>query len=109
MKSAWFSGAIVLIGFLSASAVAQTPKQDSGPPPDVEVLAQRMPDCKEFRNACQVCASRLTEIAANGWRAPAAVAMLIATGTATSKRQTSDWLRRVIVPVWDDSLTSWAR
>jgi hypothetical protein len=56
MKSARLSGAIVLVGVLSASAVAQTAKQDPTPPWDVEALAERMPDCKEFRNACQVCA-----------------------------------------------------
>ena len=56
MKFAQLCGIIVLVGALSAPAIAQTPKQESSPPPDVEVLAQRMPDCKEFRNACQVCA-----------------------------------------------------
>jgi hypothetical protein len=56
MESARLSGAIVLVGVLSASAVAQTAKPDPTPPRDVEALAERMPDCKEFRNECQVCA-----------------------------------------------------
>ena len=36
-------------------AVSQTNHQAPVASQDLEVLAQRLPDCKEFRNACQVC------------------------------------------------------
>ena len=56
MKFAGLCGVVLLVVALNSFAVAQAPKQDPTPSPDVEALAQRMPDCKEFRNACQVCA-----------------------------------------------------
>jgi hypothetical protein len=49
------AGLIILIGALSPAA-AQTPAEKAPfPAPDLLALAQQMPDCKEFRNACQVC------------------------------------------------------
>jgi hypothetical protein len=36
-------------------AVSQTTEQAPVVSGDLEVLARRLPDCKEFRNACQVC------------------------------------------------------
>jgi hypothetical protein len=46
----------VFVCFLSAPAIPQTPEKKSIlPTPDGLVLAVQMPDCKEFRNACQVC------------------------------------------------------
>jgi hypothetical protein len=56
MKFAGLCGVVVLVGALNSFAIAQAPKQDSNPPVDVEALAQHQPDCKEFRNACEVCA-----------------------------------------------------
>jgi hypothetical protein len=48
-------GALVCV--LSAPAASQTPEKKAIlPSPDVLVLAEQMPNCKEFRNACQVCA-----------------------------------------------------
>ena len=45
----------VVAAALSAPAVSQTKE----PPPvadsNLEALTKQMPDCKEFRNACQVC------------------------------------------------------
>ena len=51
---------ILVIPMLAASApsTAQPAKHDSAPPKNLERLAARMADCKEFRNACQVCARR---------------------------------------------------
>lgn len=50
------AGLIVSVYVLSAVAAAQTPvEQAPVPTPDLLALAQQMPDCKEFRNACQVC------------------------------------------------------
>ena len=47
-------GAVVCV--LGATAASQTPeKKTILPSPDVLVLADQMPNCKEFRNACQVC------------------------------------------------------
>jgi hypothetical protein len=43
---------VVAVGTLSAPAASQTSVE---PSPDVQVLAQQMPECKEFRNDCQVC------------------------------------------------------
>jgi hypothetical protein len=56
MKFPGLCGAIILVGALNSFATAQALKQDPSPSADVEALALRMPDCKEFRNACQVCA-----------------------------------------------------
>jgi ABC-type taurine transport system substrate-binding protein len=39
---------------VSAPAVAQT-KEPAVTDSNLEALAKQMPDCKEFRNACQVC------------------------------------------------------
>jgi hypothetical protein len=40
---------------LVAQAVAHTPAELPAPDRDLSTLARQMPDCKEFRNACQVC------------------------------------------------------
>ena len=49
-------GLIVSAYVLSALGAAQTPvEQPPAPTPDLLALAQQMPDCNEFRNACQVC------------------------------------------------------
>ena len=45
----------IVVDALGATAVSQTPVE---PPPDVLVLAEQMPACKEFHNACQVCAKQ---------------------------------------------------
>ena len=44
-----------LVCALSAPASAQTSSEPPKPAPELEALARQMPDCKEFRNACQVC------------------------------------------------------
>jgi hypothetical protein len=47
---------VVLVGALHAPAFSQTPvDKTTAPPPDLFALAQQMPNCKEFRNACEVC------------------------------------------------------
>ena len=46
---------IVVACQLSAPAPAQTREQSPLPTPDLVALAKQMPDCREFRNACQVC------------------------------------------------------
>ena len=46
---------IVVVCQLSAAAIAQTLEQSPLPSPDLVALAKQMPDCREFRNACQVC------------------------------------------------------
>jgi hypothetical protein len=54
-------GMIVLVFALSAPGMSQTTTaQAINPDPDLNEFARRMPDCKEFRNACQVC-SRLAD------------------------------------------------
>ena len=49
---------VVLIYLLGSPAASQTAAERPPipTPPDVNVLAQRMPDCKEFRDNCVVCA-----------------------------------------------------
>jgi hypothetical protein len=49
------SGLIFLAFGLVAQAVAQAPAELPVPDRDLSTLARQMPDCKEFRNACQVC------------------------------------------------------
>lgn len=51
---------IALVCALSAPAASQTPTQvrPAEHSPDLHALAQQMPDCKEFRNACEVCGRR---------------------------------------------------
>jgi hypothetical protein len=56
MRLAGLCAAILLVGVLSDRAVSQTSEQPRNASTDVEELARRIPDCKEFRNACQVCA-----------------------------------------------------
>jgi hypothetical protein len=41
-----------VVGALVGPAACQTPAEQS---PDLVVLAEQMPECKEFRNDCQVC------------------------------------------------------
>ena len=46
------AGAVIA---LIPPAVSQTNGQAPAASRDLEALARRLPDCKEFRNACQVC------------------------------------------------------
>jgi len=43
---------LVALGASSAPGASQTPGEPSA---DLLALAQQMPNCREFRNACQVC------------------------------------------------------
>jgi hypothetical protein len=48
--------AVAVVGAaLSAPAVSQTKEPPAVTDSNLEALAKQMPDCKEFRNACQVC------------------------------------------------------
>jgi hypothetical protein len=49
------SGLIFLAFGLFAQAVAQAPAELPVPNRDLSALARQMPDCKEFRNTCEVC------------------------------------------------------
>src|SRR5262245_25916324 len=40
---------------VSAPALCQTKQPPAVADSNLEAIAQQMPDCKEFRNACQVC------------------------------------------------------
>jgi hypothetical protein len=46
---------LCLVCALGAPASAQTSSEPPKPAPELEALARQMPDCQEFRNACQVC------------------------------------------------------
>jgi hypothetical protein len=46
--------AVAVVG-LSGLAVSQTKEPPAVTDSNLEAFAKQMPDCKEFRNACQVC------------------------------------------------------
>ena len=47
--------AALVAAAVSAPAVSQTKEPAPAADSNLEALAKQMPDCKEFRNACQVC------------------------------------------------------
>jgi hypothetical protein len=53
------SSVAILVAVVAASvnspALCQTKEPPVVPDSNLEAIAQQMPECKEFRNACQVC------------------------------------------------------
>src|SRR5262245_43258128 len=62
-RGCWGHGAPWPVGMLAAavaasmsgSALCQTKEPPAVVDSNLEAMAKQMPDCKEFRNACQVC------------------------------------------------------